>query len=99
MAGDSLQIAKAGGIVGLWGRGLKRPNRSWPVGVSDPEGKGKAILECTDIAGGDDSGSVNTYGDVQLAIQALQRGGLDEAVIGRVSYLNYSRVLRTALAA
>ncbi len=103
------EIAKAGGVVGLWGLGLKRPNRSWPVGVNDPEGYGKAMLALveqlgadhvafgTDIAGVGDSGSVNTYSEVQLVIQALQRGGLDAAAIAKVSHLNYARVLRTAV--
>ena len=53
----------------------------------------------TDIAGVGDSGSVNTYSEVQLVIQTLQRNGLDAAAIAKVSHLNYARVLRTALTA
>lgn len=67
--------------MGLLGLGLKRPNRSWPVGVNDPEDYGKAMLALieqlgadrvafgTDISGVGDSGSVNTFGEVQLLIQ------------------------------
>ena len=102
-------IARAGGVVGLWGFGLKHPTRRWQVGHDDPEGYAKAVLALvnqlgpdhvalgTDLAGVDKSAAVRSYGDVRQVIRALQ-GSLDEASLAKVSYQNYARVLRAALA-
>ena len=104
------KIADAGGVVGIWGLGLKKPNRQWPVGRDDPQGYAKVIRSLinqlgvdhvaigTDLSGVGDSGSVNSYADVRRVVQALQNSGLDEAAVAKVSYQNYARVLRASLA-
>ena len=104
------KIADAGGVVGIWGLGLKKPNRQWPVGRDDPQGYAKVIRSLinqlgvdhvaigTDLSGVGDSGSVNSYADVRRVVQALQSSGLDEAAVAKVSYQNYARVLRASLA-
>lgn len=104
------KIADTGGVIGVWGLGLKKPTRQWPVGRNDPEGYAKVIRTLvdqlgadhvaigTDLSGMGEGASVNSYADVRRVVQALQNSGLDEATVAKVSYQNYARVLRTALA-
>ena len=104
------KIAEAGGVVGIWGLGLKKTTRQWPVGRDDPEGYAKVIRSLvdqlgadhvaigTDLSGMGESASVNSYADVRRVVQALQRSGLDETAVAKVSYQNYARVLRASLA-
>lgn len=103
-------IAKAGGVVGVWGLGLKHPTRLWNVGIDDPKGYARAIIALvdqlgpdhvalgTDLAGIGDGGSVNSYGDVRRVIEAMQ-DKLDATTLAKVSCLNYARVLKAALPA
>ncbi|MFN3862130.1 MAG: dipeptidase [Roseateles sp.] len=102
-------IAKAGGVVGIWGFGLKHPTKLWSVGIDDPKGYATAVLALidklgpdhvalgTDLAGVGDSGSVNSYGDMRRVIQALQDSKIDSDTLSKVSYLNYARVLKACL--
>jgi len=104
------EIARTGGVVGVWGLGLKHPTGRWTVGRNDPKGYAKAILALmdklgpdhvalgTDMAGVDESVAVEGYGDVRQVIQTLQ-GSLDEESLAKVSYRNYARVLRRSLVA
>lgn len=90
-------IAKAGGVVGIWGLGLKHPIKLWGVGIDDPTGYAKAVLALidklgadhialgTDLAGVGDSGSVNSYADVRRIIQVLQESKLDGDSLAQVS--------------
>jgi len=101
-------IARAGGVIGLWGRGLKHPTPLWNVGRDDPQGYAKAVLALidklgpdhvalgSDMAGLGDAAAVQNYGDVRQVIVALQNS-LDERSLAKVSYQNYARVLRSAL--
>ena len=103
------KIADAGGVVGVWGFGLKTPNRQWPVGRNDPQGYAQVIRALIDQLGADhvalgtdlhgvgESASVKNYSDVRRVIQALQDGGLDETSVAKVSFQNYARVLKLAL--
>jgi len=107
--GKARDIARAGGVVGIWGLGMNRPSREWPVGRDDPKGYAKMVLALidklgpdhvalgTDLAGVGDGASVNSYGDVRRVIQALQDAKLDDATVAKVSYLNYARVLKESL--
>lgn len=102
-------IARAGGVVGVWGLGLKNPTKLWSVGIDDPKGYAKAVLALidklgpdhvalgTDLAGVGDGASVNSYGAVRQVIQALEGSGLDAATLAKVSHQNYARVLKAAL--
>ena len=101
-------IARAGGVIGLWARGLKHPTRRWNVGRNDPRGYAKAVLALidkigpdhvafgSDLAGLGDAAALHSYGDVRQVIVTLQ-ASLDEQSLAKVSYRNYARVLRSAL--
>jgi membrane dipeptidase len=105
-------IADRGGVVGVWGLGLERPNyRSdgWPVGRNDPKGYAKAIAALveqigaehvgigTDLAGVGKSASVDDYAGVRRVVEHLQDMKLPASAIERIAGGNYARVLREAL--
>lgn len=102
-------IARAGGVVGVWGLGLKHPSKLWGVGIDDPKGCARAVLALidklgpdhvalgTDLAGVGDGAAVHSDGDVRRVIQALEASGLDAATLAKVGHQNYARVPRAAL--
>lgn len=104
------EIARAGGVVGIWGLGLSRRGQRWDVGRDDAQGYARAVLATveqlgaahvalgTDLAGVGESASVRSYGDVRRVLQALREGGLGETGLAQVSHLNHARVMKAALA-
>jgi membrane dipeptidase len=104
-------IADRGGVVGVWGLGLEKPNYrrdGWPVGRDDPKGYAKAIASLveqigaehvgfgTDLAGVGKSASVNDYAAVRRVVDHLQDMKLPASTIERVACGNYARVLKDA---
>jgi len=105
------KIAARGGVIGLWGLGLPRPGLGWPVGLGDTRAYARELAKLADAIGADhvalgtdiegvgNNWSVNSYGHVRNTIEHLQEMKLPSAVIERLAYANYARVLKAALAA
>ena len=104
-------IADRGGVVGIWGLGLEKPNYradGWPVGRDDPKGYAKVIAALveqigaehvafgTDLAGVGKSASVDDYAGVRRVVEHLQAMKLPASTIERVACGNYARVLKDA---
>jgi membrane dipeptidase len=105
------KIAARGGVIGLWGLGLSRPGSGWPVGLGDTRAYARELAKLADAIGADHvalgtdiegvgtNWSVNNYGHVRSTIDHLQEMKLPSAVIERLAYANYARVLKSALTA
>jgi membrane dipeptidase len=103
------KIAARGGVVGLWGFGLSRPDRLWAVRQNDQFGYAAELARLveligadhvamgTDIEGVGSNWSVNTYAHVRAVVDALQAAKLPAATVQKVAFANYARVLRSAL--
>jgi membrane dipeptidase len=107
-------IADRGGVVGLWGLGLERPNYragGWPVGRDDPKGYAKVIAALvdrigaehvgigSDLAGLGKSASVDDYAGVRRVVEHLQAMKLPASSIERIACGNYARTLKEAFRA
>lgn len=105
------KIAAKGGVVGLWGFGLSRPDAMWQVRQNDQFGYARELAQLvdllgaehvaigTDIEGVGTNWSVNNYTHVRAVVEALQAAKLPAATVEKVAYANYARVLRSALKA
>jgi membrane dipeptidase len=105
------KIAAKGGVVGLWGFGLSRPEPLWPVRQNDQFGYARELAKLvdqlgadhvalgTDIEGVGTNWSVNSYGHVRAVVEALQAAKLPSSTIEKVAFANYARVLKAALKA
>jgi membrane dipeptidase len=103
------KVADRGGVVGLWGLALTRPTSAWPVAQGDQSGYARQLARLVDRIGADHVGigsdlegvgpnwSLDTYGHVRKAIEALEQMNLPASVVERVAYGNYARVLKAAL--
>jgi membrane dipeptidase len=103
------KIAARGGVVGLWGLGLSRPNADWPVGQNDPRGYARQIAKLVDMIGADHvafgtdiegvgrTAALADYGQLRGVVEQLQEMKLEASVIDRVAYGNYARVLKAVL--
>ena len=103
------KIAAKGGVVGLWGFGLSRPDALWQVRQNDQFGYARELAKLveligadhvaigTDIEGVGGNWSVNTYGHVRGVVEALQAAKLAAATVEKVAFANYARVLKAAL--
>ncbi len=104
------KIAARGGVIGLWGLGAARPGGPWNVTARDTQGYARELANLvnsigadhvalgTDIEGVGPNWVVNNYADVRRVIEHLEDLRLGAAVIERVAYANYARVLKAALA-
>lgn len=102
-------IAASGGVIGLWGLGLSRPGQGWSVGAGDTHAYAREIASLverigadhvalgTDIEGVGPNWAVNGYGHVRTVIEHLEAMKLGDAVVERIAYANYARVLKAAL--
>ena len=105
------KIAARGGVVGLWGFGLSRPDALWQVRQNDQFGYAHELAKLveligadhvaigTDIEGVGTNWSVNTYAHVRAVVEALQAAKLPSSTVEKVAFANYARVLRSALKA
>ena len=105
------KIAAKGGVIGLWGFGLWRPDPRWNVRQNDQAGYARELANLvnqigadhvalgTDIEGVGPNWSVNTYADVRAVIQALEAAGMPASTVEKVAFANYARVLKAALKA
>jgi membrane dipeptidase len=103
------KIAARGGVVGLWGLGLARPNADWPVGQGDTRGYARQIVKLVDMIGADHvafgtdiegvgrTAAIDDYGQLRGVVEQLQAMKLEASVIERVAYGNYARVLKAVL--
>ena len=103
------KIAASGGVVGLWGLGLARPNFDWPVGQGDTRGYARQIAKLVDMIGADHvafgtdvegvgrTAAIDDYGQLRSVVEQLQAMKLEASVIERVAYGNYARVLKAVL--
>lgn len=106
------KIASRGGLIGLWGLGLTRPalpGQGWSVGARDTRGYALELASLvnmigadhvalgTDIEGVGPNWAVNSYADVRRVIEHLEGMKLGAAVVEKVAYENYARVLKSAL--
>jgi membrane dipeptidase len=103
------KIADKGGVVGLWGFGLSRPDSGWTAVKNDSTGYARELAKLvrligadhvgigTDLAGVGDNWSVNDYGNVRSTMQKLESEKLSPAEIEKVAGGNFLRVLRQSL--
>ena len=103
------KIAVGGGVVGLWGLGLRRPGLGWSVGQGDTRAYAAEIVKLvdrigadhvalgTDIEGLGQDWSVNNYEHVRSVVDHLETMKLRSSVIERVVHGNYARVLKAVL--
>lgn len=105
------KIAANGGLVGVWGLGLQRPGRGWPVGRGDTRAYANELVKLvnrigadhvalgTDIEGLGPDWTVNNYEQVRSVIGHLEAMKVEASVIERIAYGNYARVLKAVLKA
>jgi membrane dipeptidase len=107
------KIAARGGVVGLWGLGLRQPSQAygWKVGMQDRAGYAREVAKLvnmigadhvafgTDIAGVGSEWAINDYGHVREIVQLLEGQKLDAATIEKVAFGNFARVLKATLPA
>ncbi|AYQ28272.1 MULTISPECIES: dipeptidase [unclassified Polaromonas] len=105
------KIAAGGGVVGLWGLGLRQPANAfgWKVGLQDRAGYARELARLvgmigadhvalgTDIAGVGDDWTTNDYSHVREVVQLLEGQKLDAATIEKVAFGNFARVLKATL--
>ena len=105
------KIAARGGVIGLWGLGLKSWNAYWGVGINDSAGYAREIARLVRLVGADHVGigsdmggvgenwSVNDYGHVRQVLQRLENEKLSAEEIEKVASGNFVRLLRQTLPA
>jgi membrane dipeptidase len=103
------KIAARGGVVGLWALGLSRPGPGWTVSPGNTQAYAKEIANLvekigadhvafgTDIEGVGPNWAINHYGHLRSVVDHLQDMKMGAAVIERVAYANYARVLKSVL--
>ena len=103
------RIAAQGGVIGLWGLGLSRPEPRWPVAARDTKAYAREIAKLVDklgpdhVAFGSDIEGVgstwvlNDYSHLRTVVEHLQEMQLPASVIDKIAYGNYARVLKKAL--
>ena len=107
--GHAKKIAAGGGVIGLWGLGLQRPEFGWSVGRGDTRAYAGELARLanslgadhvalgTDIEGVGNDWSVNSYAHVREVVGHLEAMKLEASVIERIAYRNYARVLKAVL--
>lgn len=107
------KIAARGGVVGLWGLGLRQPAQAygWKVGQQDRAGYAREVAKLvnmigadhvafgTDIAGMGNEWAINDYSHVREIVQLLEGQKLDAATIEKIASGNFARVLKATLPA
>jgi len=106
---DAKKIADRGGVIGLWGLGLSKPNADWPVGKGDTLAYARELAKLvdklgsdhvafgTDIEGVGPYAGINAYTQLRAVLAHLEVLKLPSAAIERIAYRNYARVLKGAL--
>jgi len=106
------KIAARGGVVGLWGLGVRQPNAGyWNVGLQDRAGYVREVVKLinligadhvafgSDIAGMGSEWALNDYGHLREVVKLLEASKLEAATIEKVAYGNFARVLKATLPA
>ena len=105
------KIAERGGVIGIWGLGMSRPARDWPLGAGDTRGYAYQIAALVDKIGADHVAfgtdmegvgnypAINSYAQLRMVVEHLQDMKLNASVIESVAYRNYARVLKSVLTA
>jgi membrane dipeptidase len=103
------KIADRGGVIGLWGLGLRTGHPNWAVAAGDRRAYARELAALvsklgpdhvafgTDVEGVGPNWTVNDYGHVRNVVEHLQEMKLGESVVERLACGNYARVLKAAL--